>query len=81
MNRPWTWTSPDYLPEPRGVYVGEDVAVGTLVIQLPIRALWWLKWVADREGTKPERLTEILVMRKLESMPEVDLSRAPRFGE
>lgn len=57
------------------------MAVGTLVIQIPIRALWWLKWVADREHLSPEKLTEILVMRKLNSMPEIDLSRAPRFGE
>lgn len=64
-----------------GGYVGGDVAVGTLQIQLPIRALWWLKWVADREKVTPERLTEILVMRKLESMGEVNLSRSPRFDE
>jgi hypothetical protein len=72
---------PDHVSEPRGEYVGEEVAVGTLQIQIPIRALWWLKWVADREKTTPERLTEILVMRKLESMSEIDLSRSPRFGE
>lgn len=71
----------NFLSEPRAEYVGEDMAVGTLVIQIPIRVLWWLKWVADREKTTPERLTEILVMRKLESMSEIDLSRSPRFGE
>lgn len=61
--------------------MGEDVAVGTITIQVPIRALWWLKWVADREKVKPERLVEILILRKLESMPEVNLARAPNFGE
>lgn len=71
----------NYLTERREEYVGEDVAVGTAQIKIPVRALWWLKWVADREKTTPERLTEILVMRKLHSMPEVDLSRCPRFGE
>ena len=71
----------NHVAEPRAEYVGEDMAVGTLVIQLPIRALWWLKWVAVREKTTPERLTEILVMRKLESMGEVHLSRSPRIDE
>ncbi len=57
------------------------MAVGTITIQIPIRALWWLKWVADREHRTPERLVEILVLRKLESMGEVDLNRSPRVDE
>lgn len=71
----------NFIREPRAEYVDATMAVGTLIIQVPIRALWWLKWVADREKTTPERLTEILVMRKLESMSEIDLSRSPRIDE
>ena len=71
----------DHLAGQRREYVGETMAVGTLTIQLPIRALWWLKWVADREKTTPEKLTEILVLRKLESMGEVHLSRSPAIDE
>lgn len=79
----WRMDGPraDHLSCQRKDYEEPDMAVGTLTIQIPIRALWWLKWVADREKTTPERLTEILVMRKLESMPEVHLERSPAFGE
>lgn len=70
-----------HVTESRAEYVEENMAVGTITIQIPIRALWWLKWVADRERTTPERLTEILVMRKLDAMPEVDLTRSPKMGE
>jgi hypothetical protein len=71
----------DHLAEQRKEYVGEDMAVGTITIQIPIRALWWLKWVADREKVTPERLVEILVLRKLESMGEVHLWRSPAIDE
>ena len=79
----WQLDSPrkDHLTGQRREYVEENMAVGTLTIQIPIRALWWLKWVADREKTTPEKLTEILVLRKLESMGEVHLSRSPAIDE
>jgi hypothetical protein len=53
------------------------VSVGTLTIQLPARAAWWVKYLADREGRSVRSMLEVLVLRQLHITPGVDLSRSP----
>jgi hypothetical protein len=57
------------------------MAVGTLQIQIPIRALWWVKKVAGRERKTGEKWAEELILRKLQADERVDLSRAPTMEE
>jgi len=57
------------------------MAVGTLQIQIPIRALWWVQKLAVRRGMSGERWVEDLVLRTLEANMSVDLSRTPTMEE
>ena len=57
------------------------MAVGTLQIQIPIRAFWWLKKIAIRQGCSIEKLSERWLLEKLNGTPDVDLSRSPSMEE
>lgn len=53
------------------------MSVGTLLVQLPSRAAWWVKALADQEGRTVREMLQILVLRQLAVTPGVDLSRSP----
>jgi hypothetical protein len=57
------------------------MAVGTLTIQLPIRAMWWVKHLALKEGVTERKWLEGAVLRALSRIDGVDLSRSPVVGE
>lgn len=57
------------------------MAVGTVTIQLPIRAMWWVKHCALKEGVTERKWLEGVVLRALNRIDGVDLSRSPALGE
>ena len=57
------------------------MAVGTLQIQIPIRALWWVKHLAVQQHCSTEQLVQRWVLEQLNKSEGVDLSRSPALGE
>lgn len=53
------------------------MSVGTLTIQLPSRACWWIKAIAKREKYSVNEMVLELLLRQLTITPGVDLSRSP----
>lgn len=57
------------------------MSVGTLTVQLPSRASWWIKHVAIKQKCTERQLIERWLLEKLNATPGVDLSRSPAIGE
>lgn len=53
------------------------MAVGGLLISLPIRACWWLAYLAKRDGMSARAYASAVLLRHLEQHPGVDLGRSP----
>lgn len=61
--------------------MGNDMAVGTVTVQIPIRAFWWVKHLAMKRHLTVEQWTRDVILLELNKTPDVDLSRAPAIGE
>jgi hypothetical protein len=53
------------------------MSAGTLTIQLPSRACWWIKKLAKEQQISVRDLLEQMVLKELHHTPGVDLSRSP----
>lgn len=56
---------------------GVIVSVGTVRVQLPARACWWIKAVANRKGVTVDSLLREWILQKVNQYPGVDLSKSP----
>lgn len=57
------------------------MSVGTLTIQLPSRACWWVKALAKESKVSVRVYLQVLVLRQLAELPGVDLTRNPDNGK
>jgi hypothetical protein len=53
------------------------MSVGTVTIQLPSRACWWIKALAEEARVSVRTYLQVMVLRQLAELPGVDLSRSP----
>lgn len=56
------------------------MSVGTIRIQLPSRACWWIKALAKESNVSVDYFLRVMVLRELANLPGVDLSRNPDSG-
>lgn len=55
------------------------MSVGTITIQLPSRACWWIKHLSLTQGIQTRDWITQAVLRELAHTPGVDLSRSPEL--
>jgi hypothetical protein len=53
------------------------VSTGKILVELPARACWWIKFLAEEAGVTARHYLQVVVLRHLAETPGVDLSRSP----
>ncbi len=52
---------------------------GRVLVELPSRACWWIKWLSLRDGISTKSWVTGAVLRELARTSGVDLTQSPNF--